>query len=86
MYALLISVQDSDILLNNNFKYITILTDSKCCIYNCDLKYYCKFEYYYHVVQSIFKLCHILKENGKIVRLVKVPAHEGITGNELADH
>ena len=75
-----------DICMNGNFKYIAILTDSKCCIFNNDMKYHCKFEYYYHIVQTILILCNFLKQYNKIVRIFEIPAHIRITGNELADY
>ena len=86
LQALKITCNDNDICKNKDIKYITILTDSKCCIYNSDMKYYCKYEYYYHIVQGIFILCQHLAKYGKTIRIVKIPAHKGITGNELADY
>ena len=79
-------VNDDNILKNDNFEYITIMTDSLFCMYMCDMKRYCKFEYYYDILQNIFKKCTQLKKYGKTIRMVKIPAHSGYTGNELADY
>lgn len=76
---------DTDFLDNNNFDYLTILTDSMFCLYQLDEKCYCKFEYYYTILMNIFRKCNFLWQYQKHVRIVKVPAHIGITGNELAD-
>ena len=76
---------DDEFLSNNERDYLTILTDSMFCLYQLDLHCYCKYEYYYNVLMRIFRKCNFLWQFGKHVRIVKVPAHEGLTGNELAD-
>ena len=78
-------INDNEIVLNNVYEYITVLTDSKFCCYSLCKKYYCEKEYYYWIVNEIFNLCNRLNQNGKQVRIVKIPAHKGFTGNELAD-
>ena len=84
--CLMETINDCDIICNSEIEYITILTDSMFCLYSMDERYYCKIEYYYNVLQEIFKLCHELNKNGKCVRIVKIPAHKGYTGNEIADY
>ena len=54
-------------------------------LYQLDLQCYRKYDYYYNVLMRIFQKCNFLWQFGKHVRIVKVPAHEGLTGNELAD-
>ena len=71
---------------NNNYKYITIMTDSKFSLYSLNKMYYCDKEYYYNIVNNIFKLCKRMKMYNKNIRIVKIPAHSGFTGNELADY
>ena len=79
------TINDCNIINNGKYKYITILTDSMFCLYLMDERYYCKIQYYYDLLQLIFILCNKIKEYGKIVRIVKIPAHKGHTGNEIAD-
>ena len=80
------TINDSSIMNNTDYIYITILTDSMFCLYLMDERYYCKIEYYYNLLQEIFVLCHEIGKFGKIVRIVKIPAHVGKTGNEIADY
>ena len=80
------AINDDQYLNNKDSQYLTILTDSAFCLSQFNEQRYCKYEYYYNVLMKIFKLCHILDCNGKDIRVVKVPAHQGITGNELADY
>ena len=37
------------------------------------------------VVIEIFKYCHIINEFNKNIKLIHVPGHDGINGNEIAD-
>ena len=78
-------VSDQDIMNNRKYEYITIMTDSNFCCYTLNSKYYCTEEYYYWIVNEIFELCNRINEYNKIVRIVKIPAHDGYTGNELSD-
>ena len=77
---------DDDFIDNKEMEYLTILTDSMFCIYQLDLQSYCKYEYYYNILMKIFTKCNFLWQYGKHIRIVKVPAHQGITGNEIADY
>ena len=50
-------------------------------VYSINENYYCKIEYYCTLLQQIF----ILNSYGKIIRVIKIQAHGGYTGNEIAD-
>ena len=75
MAALEETINDNEIITNNNYNYITILTDSKFSLYSLNEKYYCDKEYYYSLANKIFILCKRFIQYNKIIRIVKIPAH-----------
>ena len=76
---------NDDKIYDLDIDYITIFTDSKSCLNQLDINGYPKSDLMYNVIINIFDKVRQLNTLDKIVRLVKVPAHEGYTGNELAD-
>ena len=51
------TIKDMGIMNDTDYNYITILTDSMFCVYLMDERYYCKIQYYYELLQNIFKQC-----------------------------
>ena len=76
------SISDNNIM---KYEYVNIITDSATCLFNLDVTGQCKDDYYYDMIQEIYLIIHNIQEYDVNVRLIKIPAHEGWLGNELAD-
>ena len=76
---------DNNIYDNNKIENIVIFTDSMSVIKLMKRNGYPDSEQYYNIMMRIFKIIDFLNSNNKKVILVKVAAHVGHTGNELAD-
>ena len=76
---------DEEIYNSNNIENIVIFTDSMSVIKLMKPNGYPDSEQYYNVMIRIFKKINLLNNYNKKVILVKVAAHVGHTGNELAD-
>ena len=68
-------------------KNITIYTDSLFCCNLFKITGYAKLEYYYKVIQNIFKqINQINKLNNNInIKIIKVKSHSNIKGNDIVD-
>ena len=76
---------DEKIYNSNNIENIVIFTDSMSVIKLMKPNGYPDSEQYYNIMMKIFKKIKFLNNYNKKVILVKVAAHVGHTGNELAD-
>ena len=65
---------------------ITIYTDSLFCCNLFTLSGYAKFNYYYNLLQKIFKNMNYLFDNfGIKIKIIKIKSHSNNKGNDLAD-
>ena len=67
------------------YKYVNIMTDSMTSLTNLSEMGKSDSDYYYDLIQDIYYYIQLFNDNGIGVRLIKIPAHEGWVGNELAD-
>ena len=77
--------KDEEIINNNEIENIVIFTDSMAVIKMFQPNGYPSTEQYYNIMMRTFKLINNLNNFKKVITLVKVAAHIGHTGNELAD-
>ena len=68
-----------------NINYINIYTDSKFVCDILDIDGYPKYDYYYQLIEEIFKICHFLYQNNIFININKINSHIGIEGNTIAD-
>ena len=68
-----------------DFNDINIYTDSSFVMNMMDKDSYPKIDYYYDLIQSIFKKCNILEKMNVNVNILKVKGHIGDMGNRMAD-
>ena len=67
-------------------KNITIYTDSEFCINLFNINSYCKYYYYYRLMNGIIRLLNIIYDRFNIVIYIsKVKSHSGVEGNEIVD-
>ena len=70
---------------NNQYKQLSIFTDSKFCWKLFNLEGYPKINYYYGIMNNIIKLINKINANNISISIIKVPAHQDIENNELVD-
>ena len=68
-----------------DFDSINIFTDSNFVMNILNENGYPKVEYYYDLIQLIFKNCNILNKDDIHINIMKVQSHIGNEGNEMAD-
>ena len=90
-YCELAAVNDicDDIVINedcipNNLN-IGIFVDAQFVLDMCVAAGYPEYEYYYHLLCNIFEKIETLKKRHFKIVLLKVKAHTGVLGNEIAD-
>ena len=69
----------------SNKTNINIYTDSQFVFNLLNENGYPKLDYYYKLLNSIFDICHYLKEKKLHINIVKINSHIGNEGNEIAD-
>ena len=66
-------------------KHINIYTDSQFVLDQLDIGGYPQYQYYYQLINQIFKLLNHLNYYNVNVNFIKIPSHVGIKGNQIAD-
>ena len=66
-------------------KYINIFTDSQFVLDQLNIDGYPQFQYYYQIINQIYKLLNQLKNYNVHINIIKVSSHIGIKGNQIAD-
>ena len=66
-------------------KYVNIYTDSQFVIDQLDINGYPQYQYYYQIINQIYKLLNHLNNYNVNINIIKIPSHIGIKGNQIAD-
>ena len=66
-------------------KYINIYTDSQFALDQLDINGYPQYQYYYQIINQMFKIINRLNKFNIDINIIKVSSHIGIHGNRMAD-